>query len=111
MVGGTTEGATIERVAVVAPGPPVAVQLRAAGSIQVTVSSFAGVPARLEVYDSLGARYEHPLATQLPLEDGRGIVPNLPVGTWLVRAVAEDGRVAEATAVVAAGAMVAIEMP
>jgi hypothetical protein len=110
LVGGN-EGATFERVTVVAPGPPVAVQLRAAGSVQVTAASFSDVAAHVEIFDGAGARYEHPLASLLPLERGTGTVPALPVGIWRLRVVADDGRVAEATVMVEAGAIATVEIP
>jgi hypothetical protein len=105
------EGGSFERVTVTAPGPEVAVVLRAAGMLAVEAPSFADAAARLELIDATGAAFEHPYFDRLPMQRGRTVLPGLPAGTWRVRVIAEDGRVVEATAVVEAGGTTTVEIP
>ena len=112
VVGGHGLGSV--RASVRSPGGRTPVVLEPAARLEVMVPDLEGEPvvAILSVRDASGREFQSPLTlgARREVNWGRGLVGDLPAGTWTVEATAPDGRAWAGVGTTAAGAQTRVEL-
>ena len=114
----SSPGTAAVRIAARVPGPPVAVTLRDAGRLELTVPPLVDDALRatltitgqdgqpFETVDSLGALHH-----QWDVVGGHAIVEDLPAGVWNLRVATAVGQVLQGVAVTEGQARIEVQLP